>query len=109
MTFFCYEPPGAASTAQTRDDLVTRGTRRTKGSRFMKRLASILVLVATSALTAACGSDTGDGGGGSGSTSTNCKSSHQCINGACTCTTAGKDGNSCTDADACVSECKVCE
>lgn len=74
----------------------------------MKRLASILVLVATSALTAACGSDSG-GSGGSGSTSTNCESSHQCINGACTCTTSGKDGNSCTDNDACESECKVCD
>jgi hypothetical protein len=37
-----------------------------------------------------------------------CESSHQCTNGVCECTTEGKEGDACTDDDACVDECEVC-
>lgn len=38
-----------------------------------------------------------------------CTSSHECVNGVCECTTAGKDGDSCTSDEACPDECEVCE
>ncbi len=37
-----------------------------------------------------------------------CTSSHECINGACQCTTEGKSGNACDDPDDCESACEVC-
>jgi len=45
-----------------------------------------------------------------------CNSTHSCTNGACACTTSGKDGTSCkanddttaSDADKCEAKCKVC-
>ena len=44
----------------------------------------------------------------SSSSNSSCDSAHQCINGACECTTPGKDGDPCTDEDECPSECEVC-
>lgn len=37
-----------------------------------------------------------------------CDSTHECINDVCTCTTPGKEDQSCTNTDACVDECEVC-
>ncbi|APR81123.1 Hypothetical protein A7982_06470 [Minicystis rosea] len=73
----------------------------------MKVFATLVLLVGISSFTAACGGD-GGGGDGGGSSQT-CESSHACENGVCTCETAGKSGQSCTDDDKCVSECEVCK
>lgn len=75
----------------------------------MKAFATLVFLVGISSLTAACGGDGGGGNGGGGSSSETCESSHSCLNGACTCNTDGKSGDSCTDDDKCESECEVCK
>jgi hypothetical protein len=37
-----------------------------------------------------------------------CVTNHTCINDACTCDTPGLEGAPCTDDDACVEECEIC-
>lgn len=73
----------------------------------MKILATTLFLATISVFALACGGSDSNGSGGNGSSQT-CKSSHTCVNGACTCDTEGKSGQSCTDEDKCEEECKVC-
>lgn len=88
---------------------------------MIRKLLPIL-LACTLPLWSACDDDDDDDGGssasasasasaGDGATSSSmmtCNSSHDCINDVCECTTAGKDGDSCTDDTACVDECEVC-
>ena len=57
--------------------------------------------------TMACGTTTSTTDDDNSSSET-CNSEHECINDVCECKTSGKDGNSCTDNSACVSECEVC-
>lgn len=38
-----------------------------------------------------------------------CESSHSCTNGVCECTTEGKEGEPCDDADSCPEQCEVCD
>jgi hypothetical protein len=42
------------------------------------------------------------------STMEECNTSHQCIGGACTCTTPGLENMACTDDTACEEECEIC-
>lgn len=72
----------------------------------MKILAQMCLVVGMCVLGVACGSDTTGKGGGS--TNQTCNSSHECVNGACTCTTAGMSSTACTDDEKCVDECEVC-
>ncbi len=37
-----------------------------------------------------------------------CNSSHICVNNDCQCQTEGKEGQSCSNDEACVEECRVC-
>ncbi len=71
-----------------------------------------LVLIATSFFAVACGgedtSSNNNNNNQSMMTQETCRSSHDCINGICECKTPGKDGNSCSDNDACKKECEVC-
>lgn len=46
-------------------------------------------------------------GGDSEPNNQNCDSQHECVNGACECTTAGREGRAC-DEDMCVDQCRVC-
>lgn len=50
----------------------------------------------------------GEEGGMTSSSQEECMSSHECINGVCTCQTAGLEDMACTDDDACVEECEIC-
>ncbi|MFP4599981.1 MAG: hypothetical protein ACLFVJ_17115 [Persicimonas sp.] len=76
----------------------------------IRRLFFILCLSFSLALSVSCGDDGGDDGDNntSSSSSETCSSSHECVNGACECTTSGKEGDACTDDDACEDECEVC-
>jgi hypothetical protein len=78
------------------------------------RMAALGSLVLSMTIVA-CGGDD-DGGSSSGSSSSNCDSKHQCLNGACECTTSGKEGTSCcdpddcgNDSDNCSDKCEVCD
>jgi hypothetical protein len=64
----------------------------------------------------ACGSDDEGSGSSSGSSSSDCQSGFDCLNGACQCTTSGKQGTSCCDpddcgddSDNCDDKCEVCD
>jgi hypothetical protein len=50
----------------------------------------------------------GEGGGMTSSSQQTCVTNHTCINDACTCDTPGLEGAPCTDDDACVEECEIC-
>lgn len=56
------------------------------------------------------GNDSGDDSSNSQTSSSEetCVSSHQCINGACTCQTPGLEDQPCTDDEACEEECEIC-
>lgn len=75
----------------------------------IKRLFFALILTFCLAFAVACGDDDGDTDDGNNSNSqSSCTSTHECVNGVCECTTEGKQGDPCTDSDACVDECEVC-
>ncbi|NUP07503.1 MAG: hypothetical protein HOW73_15750 [Polyangiaceae bacterium] len=78
---------------------------------MMKKTLALLTSLFAVVVFVGCGDDGGDDSddgseGGSGS-STECSSFHECINGACECTTEGKEGQSCSE-DTCEDECEVC-
>jgi hypothetical protein len=88
----------------------------------LKALTWIATAGIAIAALACSGDDDGSSGSGSGSGSSesttsgssNCASDWECVNGACQCTTSGKEGNSCchpddcTDSSNCDAACEVC-
>lgn len=83
----------------------------------LKALSVSALFLALAAFTPACGDDTGgdtssgDGSDGNDTTSgssSECSSTHACENDECECTTPGKEGTPCDDADACAATCEVC-
>ena len=85
----------------------------------LKLLTWIGALGLAMAALACSGDDGGDddgssGSGSTGSSSSNCASDWECLNGACQCTTSGKQGDSCchpddcNDSSNCDAACEVC-
>jgi hypothetical protein len=60
------------------------------------------------------GSGSGDGSGSGSGSGMNCSTQRECINGACECSTPGREGTSCcddcdaSDANHCDTVCRVC-
>ncbi len=73
-----------------------------------------VMFLAASAFLVACGATDTTGTGGGGGTS--CSSTHECVNGACKCTSGTKNGSSCCDpsdsscstSQQCPEFCKTC-
>jgi hypothetical protein len=83
--------------------------------RPLLRLAAFGSLIFTMTFIACGGEDDGGTSSSGKSSSSQCDSTHSCLNGACECTTSGKEGTACcdpndcgSDADNCTDKCEVC-